>query len=38
MGGGFQSRGQELEDLKQQADSLNKKMKDVISRIHNLER
>jgi len=36
-GGGSQSRGQELEDLKQQADSLNKKMKEVISRINNLE-
>jgi hypothetical protein len=38
MAGGPQSRGQELEDLKHQADSLNKKMKEVISRIHNLER
>jgi predicted Fe-Mo cluster-binding NifX family protein len=37
MGGGPQSRGQELEDLKNQADSLNKKMKEVISRIHNFE-
>jgi predicted Fe-Mo cluster-binding NifX family protein len=37
MGGGSQSRGQELEDLKHQADSLNKKMKEVISRIHNFE-
>jgi predicted Fe-Mo cluster-binding NifX family protein len=37
-GGGSQSRGQELEDLKHQADSLNKKMKEVISRINNLER
>jgi predicted Fe-Mo cluster-binding NifX family protein len=37
MGGGPQSRGQELEDLKHQADSLNKKMKEVISRIHNSE-
>jgi predicted Fe-Mo cluster-binding NifX family protein len=37
-GGGSQSRGQELEDLKHQADSLNKKMKEVISRIDNLER
>jgi len=37
MDGGPQSRGQELEDLKHQADSLNKKMKEVISRIHNFE-
>ncbi len=37
MGGGSQSKGQELEDLKHQADSLNKKMKEVISRINNLE-
>ena len=37
MGGGSQSRGQELEDLKHQADSLNKKMKEVISRINSLE-
>jgi predicted Fe-Mo cluster-binding NifX family protein len=37
MGGSSQSRGQELEDLKNQADSLNKKMKEVISRINNLE-
>jgi predicted Fe-Mo cluster-binding NifX family protein len=36
-GGGSQSRGQELEDLKHQADSLNKKMKEVISRINSLE-
>ena len=36
-GGGSQSRGQELEDLKHQADSLNKKMKEVISRINNIE-
>ena len=33
MGGSSQFRGQELEDLKHQADSLNKKMKAVISRI-----
>ena len=38
MGGSSQSRGKELEDLKHQADSLNKKMKEVISRIDNLER
>ena len=38
MGGGSQSRGQELEDLKHQADSLNEKMKEVISRINNFER
>lgn len=37
MGGGPQSRGQELEDLKHQADSLNEKMKEVISRINNFE-
>jgi hypothetical protein len=37
MDGNSQSRGQELEDLKHQADSLNKKMKEVISRIKNLE-
>jgi predicted Fe-Mo cluster-binding NifX family protein len=37
MGGGPQSRGQELEDLKHQADSLNKKMKEVISRINNFK-
>ncbi|MGD9361583.1 MAG: DUF5320 family protein, partial [Desulfobacterales bacterium] len=37
MGGSSQSRGQELEDLKHQADSLNEKMKEVISRINNLE-
>jgi len=37
MGGVSQSRGQDLEDLKHQADSLNKKMKEVISRIHNFE-
>jgi len=36
-GGGSQSRGQELEDLKHQADNLNKKMKEVISRINSLE-
>ena len=33
MGGSSQFRGQELKDLKHQADSLNKKMKAVISRI-----
>jgi len=37
MGGGTQSKDQELEGLKQQADSLNRKMKDVISRINSLE-
>ena len=37
-GGRSQSRGQELEDLKHQADSLNKKMKEVITRINNFER
>jgi predicted Fe-Mo cluster-binding NifX family protein len=37
MDGSSQSRGQELKDLKHQADSLNKKMKEVISRINNLE-
>jgi len=36
-GSGSQFRGQELEDLKHQADSLNKKMKEVISRINDLE-
>jgi predicted Fe-Mo cluster-binding NifX family protein len=35
-GGGSQSRGQELEDLKHQADNLNRKMKEVISRINSL--
>ena len=38
MGGGSQAKGQELEDLKHQADSLNEKMKAVISRIKNFER
>ncbi len=38
MGGGSQPRGQELEDLKHQADSLNKKMKEIVSRINNLDR
>ena len=33
--GGPQSRDQDLKDLKQQADRLNKKMKEVISRINN---
>lgn len=37
MGGGTQSKGNELEGLKQQADSLNRKMKEVISRINSLE-
>jgi predicted Fe-Mo cluster-binding NifX family protein len=37
MGGGTQSNDQELEGLKQQADSLNKKMRDVISRINSIE-
>ena len=36
-GSGTQSGDQELEELKQQADSLNKKMKEVISRIHSIE-
>jgi predicted Fe-Mo cluster-binding NifX family protein len=38
MGGSSQSRGKELEDLKHQANSLNKKMKEVISRISSLEK
>ncbi len=37
MRGGAQSKDQELEALKQQADSLNKKMKEVISRINSIE-
>ena len=37
MGGGTQFKDQELEGLKQQADSLNKKMKEVISRIYKIE-
>jgi predicted Fe-Mo cluster-binding NifX family protein len=37
MGGGTQSKDPELEGLKQQADSLNKKMKEVISRINSIE-
>ncbi len=37
MGGSSQFSGQELEDLKHPADSLNKKMKEVISRINNFE-
>ena len=37
MGRGTQSRDQELEELKKQADSLNKKMKEVISRINRIE-
>jgi predicted Fe-Mo cluster-binding NifX family protein len=36
-GGGVQSKNQELEALKQQADSLNRKMKEVISRINKIE-
>jgi len=36
-GDGSQSRDQELEALKRQADSLNKKMKEVISRINRIE-
>lgn len=38
MGSGIQSKGQELEDLKRQAGRLNQKMKEVISRIHNIEK
>jgi predicted Fe-Mo cluster-binding NifX family protein len=37
MGSGTQSKDQELEALKQQADSLNKKMKETISRINRIE-
>jgi predicted Fe-Mo cluster-binding NifX family protein len=37
MGASTQSKGRELEGLKQQAESLNKKMKEVISRINSLE-
>lgn len=37
MRDGTNSGGQELADLKHQADSLNKKMKEVISRINKLE-
>jgi predicted Fe-Mo cluster-binding NifX family protein len=37
MGGGTQSKDQELESLKQQAENLNNKMKEVISRINSLE-
>jgi predicted Fe-Mo cluster-binding NifX family protein len=37
MAGGTQSKDQELERLKQQAESLNKKMKEVISRINSIE-
>jgi len=37
MGGGSQSKDHELAALKQQADSLNRKMKEVISRINSLE-
>jgi predicted Fe-Mo cluster-binding NifX family protein len=36
-GGRAQSKDQELEGLKQQAESLNRKMKEVISRINRLE-
>jgi predicted Fe-Mo cluster-binding NifX family protein len=36
-GGGIQSQGQEMEDLKQQAGRLNEKMKEVIARINRLE-
>ena len=37
VGSSPQSKDQELEGLKQEADSLNKKMKEVISRINELE-
>jgi predicted Fe-Mo cluster-binding NifX family protein len=37
LGGSTQSNDQELKGLKQQADNLNKKMKEVISRINRLE-
>jgi len=37
MGGGGHSKDHELAGLKQQADSLNRKMKEVISRINSLE-
>jgi predicted Fe-Mo cluster-binding NifX family protein len=37
MGSVAQFRDQELERLKQQADSLNKKMKEVMSRINSIE-
>lgn len=37
MGGGTQSPDQVLQGLKQQADSLNEKMKKVLSRINSLE-
>jgi hypothetical protein len=37
MGDAIHSKDQELKGLKQQADSLNQKMKDVISRINRLE-
>lgn len=37
MGNGLQSKDHELAGLKQQADGLNKKMKEVISRINKLE-
>jgi predicted Fe-Mo cluster-binding NifX family protein len=36
-GGRAQSKDQELQGLKQQADSLNRKMKEVISRINRIE-
>jgi hypothetical protein len=35
--GSPQSKDQELEGLKKQADSLNKKIKEVISRINRIE-
>jgi len=38
MGSSIQSKDQKLEDLKQQAGRLNEKMKEVISRIHNIEK
>jgi predicted Fe-Mo cluster-binding NifX family protein len=37
MGSGTQSKDQELDALKQQADSLNKKMKEALSRINRIE-
>jgi predicted Fe-Mo cluster-binding NifX family protein len=37
MGGDTQSKDKELEGLKQEADNLNKKMKEVISRINTIE-
>jgi len=38
MGGGIQSKNQELENLKKQAGRLNEKMKQVISRSRNIEK